>query len=218
MPAKKRGGKEKPAQRCKIPWYLSAHADGKEARFLQVGNDFFFGEPFRMVSVLARFVYICMRLEAGGKNEFVFSRSAFTKYGLKQRSTTDAIEELVQSGLVSKKSGKATRTANLYRFSEKVNWPGENFIQIGNSVFFSINFKNLSPGERLMYLCLAHKAGGASEIDFPNTDFPRYGFTERTAWRYLRELEKAGFVGRNSGRYCWAPSRYKFKPAVKMTG
>ena len=55
-----------------------------------------------MVSVLARFVFLCMRLEAGGKNEFVFSRSAFTKYGLKQRSTTDAIEELVQHKLYKK--------------------------------------------------------------------------------------------------------------------
>lgn len=115
MPKRKTGG-------TMLPW-LSARLDGREGRFIQVGNSLLLSRKFQDLSSGARFMYLSMTLEAGGKREFVFPRSASLKYGISESSAIRHIKELVAAGFIEVTAcGRYARVPNCYRFSFK--WKG----------------------------------------------------------------------------------------------
>lgn len=86
-----------------LPW-LSAKADCKEGRFIQVGNSFLlaFGgkDQFVKLSSGARWMYLCMAMEAGGKSEVKFPHGAGKKYGIAGSSFDRYMKELKDSGFI----------------------------------------------------------------------------------------------------------------------
>lgn len=48
------------------PW-LSARLDCKEGRFIQVGNSLLLSKEFQALTAGARFLYLCMTMESGGR-------------------------------------------------------------------------------------------------------------------------------------------------------
>ena len=110
-------GRRKAAQHCDIRPWLSAKSDGKEGRFLQIGNSLLLCDAFQSLSGGAKTLYLCMAMESAGRKDFEFSASAMKKYGIVPRCARRWITELTESGFIScESSGKNTRTANQYSF------------------------------------------------------------------------------------------------------
>lgn len=110
MPKKKSGG-------VLLPW-LSAHIDGKEGRFVQVGNSFFLSKAVQGLSPGAQRLYLAMALESGGKREFFFPRSTAKKHGFAETSFSRYVKELTEKKFIEVVfSGRFSHEKNLYRFS-----------------------------------------------------------------------------------------------------
>ena len=73
-------GRGKAAVHCNIRPWLSAKADCKEGRFIQIGNSLLLSEQMGKLKPGARYLYLCMTMEAGGKREFTFPASSAEKY------------------------------------------------------------------------------------------------------------------------------------------
>ena len=101
----------------KIPSWLSANADCKEGRFIQVGNSLLLSKKFQKISQGARLLYFAMAMESAGKIEFVFPLKQATKHGFKEMSFRRYIKELTDSGFITVTSGANTREPNIYKFS-----------------------------------------------------------------------------------------------------
>lgn len=81
------------------PW-LSAKADCKEGRFLQLGNSLLLDKRYQALSTGARNLYLCMSMEAGGKAEFTFTHGTARKYGISDSSFDRWAKELRAAGFV----------------------------------------------------------------------------------------------------------------------
>ncbi len=111
-------GRPKAAVNCSILPWLSARADGKEKRFIQIGNSLLLSDTMKGLKQGARYLYLCMAMEAGGKRVFTFPANSAKKYGIPQNSFARYKGELISSGLIRvKESGKNTREKNIYEFS-----------------------------------------------------------------------------------------------------
>ena len=94
-------GRRKAAQNCAILPWLSGKADGREGRFLQIGNSLLLDKRFHALSSGARYLYLCLSMESGGKKLVQFSRGTTAKkYGIPKNSFTRQIDELVEHGFV----------------------------------------------------------------------------------------------------------------------
>lgn len=110
-------GRPKAAVNCNILPWLSARADGKEKRFLQIGNSLLLSDKMKDLGQGARYLYICMAMEAGGKREFTFPAQSAKKYGIHPNSFDRYKAELINAGLIRlKESGRLTREKNIYEF------------------------------------------------------------------------------------------------------
>jgi len=76
-----------------LPW-LSARPDGKEHRFIQVGNSLVMDQRFRSLTASAQMLYLCMCMESAGKQYVRFSRSIAAKYGFDKNTYSRRIKEL----------------------------------------------------------------------------------------------------------------------------
>lgn len=101
----------------KISSWLSARADCKEERFIQVGDSLMFSPKFQELSQGARLLYFAMAMESAGKIEFKFPLSKAKGHGFKEMSFRRHISELEEHGFITVTSGKNTREPNVYRFS-----------------------------------------------------------------------------------------------------
>jgi len=99
-----------------LPW-LSARPDGKDGRFIQVGNSLLLSKRFQSLSRGAQHLYLCMAMESGGRREFIFPLSAAKKYGISPSGLRRYSSELTQFGFLSFVSMKSLRAPNVYRFS-----------------------------------------------------------------------------------------------------
>lgn len=99
-----------------LPW-LSGKADGREKRFIQLGNSLLLSEKFQSLSAGARMLYCCMALESGGKRGFIFPLSCAKKYGFCSSSLRRYITEMETSGFLYRNSLKNLRIPNEYAFS-----------------------------------------------------------------------------------------------------
>lgn len=100
-----------------IKSWLSARPDCKEGRFVQVGNSLLLSSCFQELSAGARFLYLCMAMESGGKRDFTFPLSSAKKYGIAKNSFSRYIKELSDSGFISVHSMANLRQPNEYSFS-----------------------------------------------------------------------------------------------------
>lgn len=107
-----RSGKKQP-----LLLWCSAQSDGRDKRFIQIGNSLFLSKEFQALSCGARYLYFCMIDEAGGKKIFELPKKEFTKYGLSATSTRRNIKELVGAGFIKYQSGLTTRENNIYEFT-----------------------------------------------------------------------------------------------------
>lgn len=103
------------------PW-LTARADCREKRFIQVGNSLLLSHRFWRLSAGARYCYLCMAMEAGPRREFRLPKSAAEKYGIPHSSLCRYIHELEAGGWIEVRSMKLLRKPNEYRFALK--WKG----------------------------------------------------------------------------------------------
>jgi len=109
--------KHKSAKNAALLSWLSANADNREGRFIQIGNSLYLSKAFQSLTDGAKYTYQCMSMEAGGKRQFELPNSAFAKYGLPSRSCRRHIAELEEKGFIKKQSGQTARLPNLYEFS-----------------------------------------------------------------------------------------------------
>lgn len=89
------------------------------------------------------------------------------------------------------------------------------FIQVGDTLLMDKTFQALSPGAKTLYYCMAMECGGRREFLFPRTCAAKYGFAEKSFWRYVRELEERGFLIRFSMKSLRKPNEYSFSFAWK---
>ena len=75
------------------PW-LTANLDGKDGRFIQVGNSLVLSKVFQSLSANARYLYLCLAMESGGKQTVRFSHGTAKKYGIPSTTFDRAIKEL----------------------------------------------------------------------------------------------------------------------------
>jgi len=104
------------SNRLMLPW-LSAHPDNKEGRFVQAGNSFFLSPKIHVLKDSTKWILLCMGMEAGGKRNFKFTRSAAKKYGISESTLRRGVDELILRGFLEVSSGYNTKTPNEYRFS-----------------------------------------------------------------------------------------------------
>lgn len=107
------------------PW-LTNKAPGSKTngRFIQVGNSLLMNTQFQELSTGAKYLYLCMAMEAGSKNDFAFSKGvAARKYGIASTSFERHRRELESAGFIclldslSESEPKAQFAANRFRFS-----------------------------------------------------------------------------------------------------
>lgn len=101
-----------------LPW-LSAKPDGREGRFTQIGNTLLLDKRFQNLSVGARWLYICIANESGGKRELKFPHRAARKYNIPPTSFDRYIKELREKGFITLAGGMdyGQFQENVYRFS-----------------------------------------------------------------------------------------------------
>ena len=99
-----------------LPW-LSARSDGKEGRFIQVGNSLLLSRRFQALSSGAQFLYLCMAMECGGRRDFLFPLTAARKYGIGSSALRRHARELASAGFLSFVSMKSLREPNVYHFA-----------------------------------------------------------------------------------------------------
>lgn len=92
------------------------------------------------------------------------------------------------------------------------------FIQIGNSLLLSEKYNALRPVTRLLYLCMAMEAGGNKSFNFPLSAAKKYGFSESSLWRGVKELESAGFLRHVSMKNLRMPNEYTFYDGWMLGG
>lgn len=85
------------------------------------------------------------------------------------------------------------------------------FVQVGNSLLLSPSFQALSPNAQHLYLCMAMESAGCREFRFPLASAIKYGFSESTFRRSVRELVSNRFITlKSSGRLTREPNDYEF--------
>lgn len=97
------------------PW-LSARNDCKEGRFIQCGNSLLLSKQFHDLTAGARYLYLCMCMESGGKRDFIFPLLAAKKYGIPKNSLTRHIAELQSHNFITVQSMANLRQPNEYSF------------------------------------------------------------------------------------------------------
>ena len=114
-----------------LPW-ITAKPDGKERRFIQVGNGLMLDSRFQALSSGARWLYLALCMEAGGKRAVAFPHRAAKKYGIAPTSFDRQVLELRKAGFVERvEDGDFAQFAPaVYRFSlvwrtESAPQPGE---------------------------------------------------------------------------------------------
>ena len=99
------------------PWQTCKES-GIEERYIRLGNSQLLHPAMLDLSDKARTIYIYMLLESGGKREFTFPRSKYSKIA-GHTVFQNAKDELLQKGFIRVKQNNANlRKANIYEFSD----------------------------------------------------------------------------------------------------
>lgn len=105
----------------------------------------------------------------------------------------------------------ATSCKILPWLSAKANNSEGRFLQLGNSLLLSKEFQGLSAGTQMTYLFMALDAGGRSDFTFPLSSAKKYGISESSFNRHIKELIQKNFIALvSSGRTTREPNKYRF--------
>lgn len=101
--------------------------------------------------------------------------------------------------------------------SARLDCKEKRFLQLGNSLFFSEEFRKLNTGSRWLYLCMAQESGGKREVTFSRKTAEKYGIPRNSFSRQIKELKDAGFLEISMEGNLWQfqPSVYRFSFAWK---
>ena len=107
------------------PWLTNKTPGSKtNGRFIQVGNSLLMCKCFQALSTGAKYLYLCMAMEAGAQNDFAFPKGvAARKYGIATTSFERHRRELESAGFICLLNSppdsepKAQFAANRFRFS-----------------------------------------------------------------------------------------------------
>lgn len=114
-----------------LPW-LSARPDGKEGRFIQVGNSLMLDRRFQKLSAGARWLYLCLAVEAGGKRSVKFSRGVTAKkYGIPKNSFSRHCEELEGAGFIQRIEDGDFLQFRPAEYAFSLDWKSKTAPQIG---------------------------------------------------------------------------------------
>ncbi len=106
---------------------------------------------------------------------------------------------------------KRTKTGKLCPWlSARADDTEKRFIQVGDSLLFDAAFQGMSTGARYLYLCFAMAAAGHRTFTFTGGKAKQYGYSSTSFWRYVAELQKAGFIAKQSGQNVRAANIYTF--------
>ena len=119
--------RKKAAENCDIKPWLSRRIDHTERRYIQVGDTLLISvkdkdtgqelNRFVALSAGAKYLYLCMAMEAGRNRKFTFTKTAAAKYGIVHSSLIRNVKELLEAGMITRNSGKCTRQPNEYEFA-----------------------------------------------------------------------------------------------------
>lgn len=85
------------------------------------------------------------------------------------------------------------------------------FIRLGGSLLkYSGVIKSLSHGAFRLYVCMCCEAAGKRDFEFTHKTMEDYGLKSRSCWDYVRELEEAGLIERQSGKNLRKANKYRF--------
>ncbi len=114
-------GRHKSAVNCNIKPWLSARPDCKEGRYIQVGNSLLLSDTFQNISAGARWLYLCMALEAGGRQTVKFSHGSAKKYGIPYTTFDRTVKILREAGFIEliEDEDHSQFRANEFRFSSQ---------------------------------------------------------------------------------------------------
>lgn len=84
------------------------------------------------------------------------------------------------------------------------------FLQIGNSLFLSKEYRELSYAAQAIYLCMALESGGKRQFTFTKTDAKKYGICPKTLYRQIKELQDKKFLTVSSGKNTRTPNEFEF--------
>lgn len=101
-----------------LPW-LSALHDGKERRFIQLGNSLLLNKRYQGLSHGARLFYHCLCMESGGSREVEFTHGDAKKYGITRSSYDRHTKELLAAGFIERveTADRLQYAPNVFRFS-----------------------------------------------------------------------------------------------------
>jgi hypothetical protein len=90
------------------------------------------------------------------------------------------------------------------------------FLQIGNSLLLSEQFKALSAGAKHLYICMTMESGGRRAFVFPLAAAKKYGVASTSFRRYIEELEAKGFIEVHSNANLRQKNDYLFSLTWKQ--
>ena len=106
------------AKKTPFPPWQSCKDNGIEERYIRLGNSQLLHVATSCLSDKAFRIYVYMLLESGGKLEFTFPRSKYSKiagHTVFQRAKS----ELIDKGFIKEKQNNANlRKENIYEFSD----------------------------------------------------------------------------------------------------
>lgn len=94
----------------------------KNGYFVRLPNSLLGSDKFLRLSFSAKILYIYMKKEARGQEEFIFTQKRALKYVCRSSATfQSAKQELIDNGFIEVvRASKCSRTPNKYKFSP--NW------------------------------------------------------------------------------------------------
>lgn len=112
------GGRVSRKRKKALNYWLSEKPMCDDLRFIRVGNSFLLSKKVHSLPANARYLYLCMTMEAGGCRDFTFTRSTAAKYGISSATLVRNLELLKNSGFIScVEQNRNLRKPNVYRFS-----------------------------------------------------------------------------------------------------
>lgn len=90
------------------------------------------------------------------------------------------------------------------------------FAQIGTSLLHHDNFRTLTAGAKHLYICMVAECMGKREFTFPLSTAKGYGISKNSLSRHISELEKEGFIVKQSGKTSREPNIFCFVYAWKQ--
>jgi hypothetical protein len=111
-----------------FPLWQTNKLNGKEERFIRLGNSFLLSKQFNQLSYQAQIVYIHMMLESAGQKRFIFPKIKYIPF-IPHHTFLKAKKELIENGFIEIiQNNRNLRKPNQYSFTEK--WKSKNNLAV----------------------------------------------------------------------------------------